>query len=59
MTDTPAAPLLPVLGGADKIAFLKNNDIWIVNVDGTELTSLTNDGAKKFNLEWLDDNTIL
>ena len=59
LTDTPAAPLLPVLGGADKIAFLKNNDIWIVNVDGTELTSLTSDGAKKFNLEWLDDNTIL
>jgi serine/threonine-protein kinase len=59
LMDTPAAPLLPVLGGADKIAFLKNNDIWIMNVDGTDLISLTSDGAEKFNLEWLDDNTIL
>ena len=59
-TDTPSAPLLPVLGGADKIAFLRNNDIWIMNVDGSHPISVTNDGAKKFNLEWLPDgNTLL
>lgn len=60
VTDTPSVSLLPVLGGADKIAFLRNNDIWIMNVDGTDLRSVTNDGAEKFNLEWLPDgNTIL
>lgn len=60
VTDTPAAAKLPVLGGADKIAFLRNNDIWIMNVDGNDLTSITNDGSKKFNLEWLPDgNTLL
>ncbi len=60
VTETPAAPLLPILGGADKIAFLHNNDIWLMNVDGSGLIPITNDGAEKFNLEWLPDgNTLL
>ncbi len=60
VTDTPSASSLPVIGGADKIAFLRNNDIWIMNMDGSDLRSVTNDGAEKFNVEWLPDgNTIL
>ncbi|HET7144246.1 MAG TPA: WD40 repeat domain-containing serine/threonine protein kinase [Anaerolineales bacterium] len=60
VTDTPAASLLPVLGGADKIAFLKSNDVWVMNVDGSDLHAITNDGAEKFNLEWLPDGkTVL
>jgi len=59
-TPTLAAPLFPALGGADKIAFLRNNDIWIMNVDGSDLIPLTKDGGAKFNLEWLPDgNTLL
>jgi serine/threonine protein kinase len=62
--DTPptevAAPSLPVIGGADKIAFLRNNDIWIMGVDGSDPIPLTNDGVAKFNLQWLPDGkTIL
>ncbi|HSQ40021.1 MAG TPA: protein kinase, partial [Anaerolineales bacterium] len=57
-SDTPA-PSLPVIGGADQIAFLRNNDIWVMNVDGSGLRALTTDGAKKFNLEWLPDGTLL
>ncbi len=57
-TETPP-PALPVLGEADQIAFLNANDIWIMNVDGSGLKQLTIDGAKKFNLEWLDRKTIL
>ena len=53
-------PLFPVVGGTDKIAFLRNNDIWIMNVDGGELTPVTNDSVAKFNLQWLrDGKTIL
>ena len=54
--------LSPVVttGGADKIAFLQNDDIWLMNIDGTELKQLTTDGAEKTNLQWLpDDRTIL
>jgi len=59
LTETPAGPSLPVLGGADKIALLNGNDIWIMNVDGSDPQRLTTDGAAKFNLQWLDRNTIL
>ncbi len=52
-------PSLPVIGGGDKIAFLRNNDIWIMNVDGSDLRSVTNDGVEKFNLEWLPDGKTL
>ncbi|MCL4267931.1 MAG: protein kinase [Anaerolineales bacterium] len=55
-----AGPSLPVIGGADKIAFLRNNDIYIMNVDGSDLQQVTTDGVAKFNLQWLPDgNTIL
>jgi len=33
------APQIPLIGGADKVAFLRNNDIWIMNVDGSDLRS--------------------
>ena len=58
-TATPAAPVLPRLGGADKIAFVANNEIWLMNVDGTDPKQLTNDGAAKNDLQWLDPDTIL
>jgi hypothetical protein len=51
---------LPIVGGADKIAFVRENDIWIMNVDGSERLQLTNDKLPKFNLQWLPDGkTIL
>jgi serine/threonine protein kinase len=47
-------------GGADKIAFLKNNDIWVMNIDGTDLKQLTTDRSEKSNLQWMPDGkTIL
>lgn len=38
---------------AARIAFLKDNDIWLVTVDGSQLTQLTTDGGAKRNLRWL------
>jgi Tol biopolymer transport system component len=40
---------------APKIAFFKNSDLWVVNLDGTNLTQLTNDGGQKGDLRWLPD----
>ncbi len=51
----PAAPSLLVLGGADKIAFVANNEIWVMNVDGSEAKQLTADGGTKSDLQWLPD----
>jgi serine/threonine-protein kinase len=52
-------PSIPLLGGADKIAFVANSDIWLVNVDGSELIQLTTDGGAKNDLQWLPDGETL
>jgi serine/threonine protein kinase len=55
-TETPAPePKAPVIAGADKIAFVRNRDIWAVNLDGSELQQLTTDGTVKAYLRWLPD----
>ena len=59
-SDTPTPePMAPVLGGADKLAFISDNDIYLVNVDGSELTRLTSDGGVKTNLQWTPDGQAL
>lgn len=59
VTDTPAAPQLPERGGADKIAFVANNEIHLMNVDGSELVQVSSDGATKNDLQWIDHDTLL
>jgi len=58
-TETPAPEGPPVLGGADKIAFLGNNNVWMMNIDGSELFQLTTDGSTKSKLQWLPDGKTL
>jgi len=48
-----------IIGGADKIAFVEENDIWLMNVDGSDLQELTTDGAVKTNLGWLPNGSAL
>jgi serine/threonine-protein kinase len=53
---TPSpTPDIPILGGADKIAFLEANDVWVANLDGSDLKQLTVDGGAKTNLHWTPD----
>jgi tRNA A-37 threonylcarbamoyl transferase component Bud32 len=59
-TPVPTLPAVLTSGGADKIAFLHNNDIWVMNIDGTDLSQLTTDASVKSDLQWLPDGeTIL
>jgi tRNA A-37 threonylcarbamoyl transferase component Bud32 len=61
-TDTPEPTLALVLvGGADKIAFINNSEIWLANVDGSDLKQITSDGTVKTRLQWLppDFNEII
>lgn len=55
-TETPS---YPTIGGADKIAFINNNNIFVMNVDGSDIKQLTNDGAAKINLRWTPDGAGL
>lgn len=49
------APVIPSLGGADKIAFIANSELWVMNVDGSDLKQLTVDGGVKNDVQWLPD----
>jgi len=51
---TPTSDAL-VIGGADAIAFIDRNEIWVMNVDGSDLRQLTSDGAEKTRLNWTPD----
>lgn len=48
-----------VIGGADKVAFLANGNVWMMNLDGSDLQQLTTDGAEKSKLQWLPDGKTL
>jgi serine/threonine-protein kinase len=58
-TETPPSPLVPAFGGADKIAFVANSEIWLMNLDGSEPVPLTTDGGLKSDLQWLPDGRTL
>lgn len=59
VTDTPAAPVIPALGGADKIALVANSEIHLMNVDGKDLRQITTDGGEKRDLQWTPDGRNL
>jgi serine/threonine protein kinase len=55
-TETPTPePRALVIAGADKIAFVRDSDVWVANLDGSELQQLTDDGTIKKYLRWLPD----
>ncbi len=55
-TETPSpTPAGPVLGGADKLAFISGSEVWAANLDGSDLVQLTQDGSSKTSLQWMPD----
>jgi len=46
---------LPGVGGADKIAVTSGNNIWVMDIDGSNPLQLTTDSKPKFGLQWLSD----
>lgn len=55
----PTDQVVPIIGGADKIAFINANDVWIANLDGSELERLTDDEKEKTDLWWSIDGREL
>jgi serine/threonine protein kinase len=45
----------PIIGGADKLAFVNADDVWMINLDGTGLERLTDDMKPKSGLRWTPD----
>lgn len=58
ITPTPE-PQGPTIGGADKIAFLNGNEVWVANLDGSGLRQLTSSGGIKSGLQWSPDGNTL
>ena len=56
---TQTQPGLASIGGADLIAMLSGNDIWLINVDGSDPRQLTKDAASKHDLQWSPDGQSL
>jgi len=53
----PAGPA--TLGGADKIAFIANNEVWLMNIDGSDAHELTNNKSPKTDLQWIPGTNTL
>jgi dipeptidyl aminopeptidase/acylaminoacyl peptidase len=53
--ENSSSPFVPIIGTADKIAFVNQNEIWIANLDGQALTQLTDDEQPKSSLQWAPD----
>ena len=51
---SPTPPLYS-MGGADKIAFVKGNDIWVSDLDARNIKQLTTTGGSKSGLNWTPD----
>jgi hypothetical protein len=51
--------VMPAPGGADHIAFLSANQIYLMNVDGSDLIQIRTDNAPKMNLQWITDNRLV
>ena len=47
-----STPFVPILGGADKIAFIEQNEIWMAGLDGSALAQITDDSFEKSSLQW-------
>ena len=59
-TVEPTLPTsVPGIGGAIDIAFTSNRDIYLMGVDGSNRTQLTNTNIDKFDLQWLPNGQDL
>ncbi|HEY3473763.1 MAG TPA: protein kinase [Anaerolineales bacterium] len=56
-TPIPQVPTIP--GGADKVAFLAGNQLYLMDVDGSNLIQVRTDNSAKFQLTWLPDGRLL
>lgn len=59
-TPIPNVPTVnPYPGGADLIAFLSGNDLYLMNIDGSNLLQVRTDNSPKSNLQWIDRNRLV
>ena len=55
-TPVPVIPVAP--GGADKMAFLAGNQLYLMDADGENLIQVRTDNSAKSQLQWLPDGRL-
>ena len=55
-TPVPELPAIP--GNADKVAFLAGNQLYLMDVDGSNLMQIRTDNSAKSNLHWIPDGRL-
>ncbi|MEP7136166.1 MAG: protein kinase [Chloroflexota bacterium] len=50
---------IPAPGGADQVALLSGNQIYFMNLDGTNLIQVRTDNSAKSNLQWIIGNRLV
>ena len=53
-TPTPTVP-----GGADQIALVSGNEIYLMNTDGSNLVQVRSENSPKSNLQWIPGNRLV
>lgn len=57
VTSTSEAVAIP--GGADKVAFLAGNQLYLMDLDGNNLLLVRTDNSAKSQLDWLPDGRLM
>jgi serine/threonine-protein kinase len=58
-TATSIATAAPPPGNADKVAFLSANQIYLMNLDGTDLIQIRTDNSANSHLHWIADGRLV
>jgi len=57
-TSTPT-PVATVPGGADQVALVSGNEIYLMNTDGSNLIQVRSENSPKSNLQWITGNRLV
>jgi len=55
---TPVSEVPAIPGGADQIAFLAGNQLYLMDIDGGNLLQVRTDNSAKSQLQWLPDGRL-
>jgi len=55
--ETAVVPSIP--GGADKVAFVAGNEIYVMNLDGSDLIQIRTENSAKSGLHWIVDGRLV
>ena len=58
-TQTSEPTPIPMPGGADQIALISDNQLYLMNTDGTNLIQIRTDNSPKSNLQWIAGNRLV